>query len=165
MATRIRLKRMGRKKRPFYRIVIADARSPRDGKFIESVGYYNPLAEPIELNINEEKVIDWLNNGAIPTETVKNLFSMKGINIKFDLMKKGFPENKIKEELQKHQLLQEEKLKRKALLKDLSKKSSEVKTEEKKESKKEETKEVEEDKQEIKTEEKQDKKEDNSNKE
>lgn len=129
MATKIRLKRMGRKKRPFYRIVIADSRSPRDGRFIKSIGYYNPTQEPIELKIDEEKAIKWLKNGAIPTETVKSLFRMKGITLKFDLIKKGFPENKIREEFQKHQLLQEERKKRRALLKEIKNKTVETKEE------------------------------------
>ncbi|NVM01675.1 MAG: 30S ribosomal protein S16 [Candidatus Helarchaeota archaeon] len=129
MATKIRLKRMGRKKRPFYRIVIADSRSPRDGRFIESIGYYNPIAEPIDLKIDEEKATKWLKNGAIPTETVKSLFRMRGITLRFDLIKKGFPENKIREEYQKHQLLQDERKKRKALLKKIKKKAVETQEE------------------------------------
>jgi len=129
LATKIRLKRMGRKKRPFYRIVIADSRSPRDGRFIKSIGYYNPTQEPIELKIDEEKAIKWLKNGAIPTETVKSLFRMKGITLKFDLIKKGFPENKIREEFQKHQLLQEERKKRRALLKEIKNKTVKTKEE------------------------------------
>ena len=120
---------MGRKKRPFYRIVIADSRSPRDGRFIESIGYYNPIAEPIDLKIDEEKAIKWLKNGAIPTETVKSLFRMRGITLRFDLIKKGFPENKIREEYQKHQLLQDERKKRKALLKKIKKKAVETQEE------------------------------------
>lgn len=120
---------MGRKKRPFYRIVIADSRSPRDGRFIKSIGYYNPTQEPIDLKIDEEKAIKWLKNGAIPTETVKSLFRMKGITLKFDLIKKGFPENKIREEFQKHQLLQEERKKRSALLKEIKNKTVKTKEE------------------------------------
>lgn len=129
LATKIRLKRIGRKKRPFYRIVIADSRSPRDGRFIKSIGYYNPTQEPIDLKIDEEKAIKWLKNGAIPTETVKSLFRMKGITLKFDLIKKGFPENKIREEFQKHQLLQEERKKRRSLLKEIKNKTVETKEE------------------------------------
>ena len=70
MAVKMRLRRMGAKKAPFYRIVVADSRSPRDGKFIEEIGYYNPLTEPVEVKVNEEKVSQWLSNGAQPTETV-----------------------------------------------------------------------------------------------
>ena len=83
MAVKLRLKRMGSKQKPFYRIVAADSRSPRDGRFIETVGTYNPIKTPAELNIDEEKALKWLTNGAIPTDTVKNLFTQKGINAKF----------------------------------------------------------------------------------
>ena len=83
MAVKIRLKRMGAKKAPFYRIVVADARSPRDGKFIESIGYYDPVTTPANVKIDEEKAIAWMGNGAQPTDTVKNLFSKQGIMKKF----------------------------------------------------------------------------------
>ncbi|HHX23645.1 MAG: 30S ribosomal protein S16 [Tepidanaerobacteraceae bacterium] len=79
MAVKIRLKRMGAKKRPFYRVVVADSRMPRDGRFIEEIGYYNPLTDPIEVKINEQKATDWLNKGATPTDTVKHLFKNLGI--------------------------------------------------------------------------------------
>ena len=79
MAVKIRLRRMGAKKAPFYRIVVADSRSPRDGKFIEEIGYYNPLTNPVEVKVNEEKVSEWLSNGAQPTETVKRLLSNAGL--------------------------------------------------------------------------------------
>ena len=83
MAVKIRLKRMGSKQKPFYRVVVADSRSPRDGKVIEEVGYYNPVKEPAEIKISEELVMTWLPNGAQPTDTVKNLFTKVGINEKF----------------------------------------------------------------------------------
>lgn len=83
MAVKLRLKRMGAKKRPFYRIVAADSRSPRDGKFIELVGTYNPITEPAEIKVNEEIALKWLNNGAIPTDTVRDLLSKQGIMKKF----------------------------------------------------------------------------------
>lgn len=91
MAVKLRLKRMGAKKRPFYRVVAADSRSPRDGKFIETVGTYNPITEPAEIKIDEELALKWLNNGAIPTDTVRNLFKQQGIMQKFheSKMKKG----------------------------------------------------------------------------
>lgn len=79
MAVKIRLKRMGAKKAPFYRVIVADSRSPRDGRFIDTIGTYNPLTTPAEIKLNEESAIKWLNNGAIPTDTVKNLFSKAGI--------------------------------------------------------------------------------------
>lgn len=75
MAVKIRLRRMGAKKKPFYRVVVADSRSPRDGRCIEELGYYNPVSEPIELKIDAEKAVKWLNSGAQPTDTVKMLFS------------------------------------------------------------------------------------------
>ncbi len=79
MAVKIRLKRMGQKKAPFYRIVVADARSPRDGRFIEEIGYYNPCKEPNELSVNKEAAEKWLANGAQPTDTVKDLLKKAGI--------------------------------------------------------------------------------------
>lgn len=83
MAVRIRLKRMGANKAPFYRLVVADSRSPRDGRFIEEIGTYNPLTNPTQVNINEEKALEWLGNGAKPSDTVRNLFSKAGIMTKF----------------------------------------------------------------------------------
>lgn len=83
MAVKIRLKRMGAKKSPFYRIVVADSRSPRDGRFIETVGTYNPVSQPAEVKINEELALKWLQNGAKPSDTVRNLFSKQGIMKKF----------------------------------------------------------------------------------
>lgn len=79
MAVRIRLRRMGAKKAPFYRLVVADSRSPRDGRFIEEIGYYNPIKEPVEIKIDEEKAKKWLETGAKPSDTVKTLFKKTGI--------------------------------------------------------------------------------------
>lgn len=79
MAVKIRLKRIGAKKKPFYRIVVADSRSPRDGKFIEEIGYFNPLTEPNQLKVEEEKAKKWLQNGAQPSDTVRALFKKNGI--------------------------------------------------------------------------------------
>jgi len=83
MAVKLRLKRMGSKQKPFYRIVAADSRSPRDGRFIETVGTYNPIKVEDNLTIDEEKALYWLNNGAQPTDTVKSLFTKLGINAKY----------------------------------------------------------------------------------
>ncbi|MET3682111.1 small subunit ribosomal protein S16 [Alkalibacillus flavidus] len=83
MATKIRLKRMGSKRNPFYRVVVADSRAPRDGRIIEQIGTYNPVAETPEVSINEEKALDWMTKGAQPSDTVRNLFSDKGIMKKF----------------------------------------------------------------------------------
>lgn len=79
MSVKIRLKRMGAKKAPFYRLVVADSRSPRDGKFIEEIGYYNPITEPIEIKIDAEKAKKWLNCGAQPSDTVRSLLKKSGI--------------------------------------------------------------------------------------
>lgn len=79
MAVKIRLKRMGSNKKPFYRIVVADSRAPRDGKFIEEIGYYNPVSEPKQVKINDEKANKWLKVGAQPTDTVKKLLQGQGI--------------------------------------------------------------------------------------
>lgn len=78
---------MGAKKSPFYRIVVADSRSPRDGRFIETVGTYNPVAQPAEVKIDEELALKWLQNGAKPSDTVRNLFSKQGIMEKFHNVK------------------------------------------------------------------------------
>ena len=89
MAVKIRLKRMGAKKAPFYRIVVADSRSPRDGAFIENIGTYNPLTTPEEIKVDEELTLKWLKNGAIPTDTVRNILSKAGIMKKFHDQKQG----------------------------------------------------------------------------
>mgnify|MGYP000206317148 FL=1 len=79
MAVKIRLRRMGQKKAPFYRIIVADSRSPRDGKFIEEIGTYDPTKDPSEFKVDEEAAKKWLNNGAQPTDTVRALFKKAGI--------------------------------------------------------------------------------------
>ena len=79
MAVKIRLKRMGAKKAPFYRIVVADSRSPRDGRFIEELGYYDPTKEPSVLKVDDEKAKSWIANGAQPTDTVKALLKKNGV--------------------------------------------------------------------------------------
>ncbi len=78
MAVKIRLKRMGAKKTPFYRVVIADSRAPRDGKFIEEIGHYNPLTNPKEIKIDNEKALEWIGKGAQPTDTVRILLRKNG---------------------------------------------------------------------------------------
>ncbi|MGI8826950.1 MAG: 30S ribosomal protein S16 [Chloroflexota bacterium] len=89
MAVKMRLRRMGAKHQPSYRIVIADSRSPRDGRYIDQVGFYNPLTNPATVNMNEEKAIDWLRKGAQPTETVEIL--LKKFNIVPEVVRKGDP--------------------------------------------------------------------------
>ena len=79
MAVKIRLRRMGAKKAPFYRVVVADSRYPRDGRFIEEIGYYNPATNPAEVKIDTEKATEWLKKGAQPTDTVKSLLKKSGI--------------------------------------------------------------------------------------
>lgn len=76
---KLRLKRMGSKRKPFYRIVAADSRAPRDGRFIEIIGTYNPTTNPASVTVNEELAIKWINNGAQPTETVRNILSAEGV--------------------------------------------------------------------------------------
>jgi small subunit ribosomal protein S16 len=79
MSVKIRLARHGAKKRPFYRIVIADNESPRDGKFLENVGTYDPVADPAKVSLNQERIKHWIGQGAIPTDTVKNLLKKQGV--------------------------------------------------------------------------------------
>ncbi len=79
MAVKLRLKRMGSKQKPFYRIVAADSRSPRDGRFIETVGTYNPIVKENNVTVDEEKVAKWISNGAQPTDTVKSLLTKNGV--------------------------------------------------------------------------------------
>jgi len=79
MATKIRLKRMGAKRNPFYRVVVADSRSPRDGRFIEEIGTYNPTKDPAIIDIDAEKALKWIGTGAQPSDTVKSLFKKAGI--------------------------------------------------------------------------------------
>ncbi|RPF56019.1 30S ribosomal protein S16 [Aquisalibacillus elongatus] len=83
MSVKIRMKRMGSKRNPYYRLVVADSRSPRDGRIIEQIGTYNPLSETLEVSIDEDKALDWLSKGAKPSDTVRNLFSNEGIMKKF----------------------------------------------------------------------------------
>jgi small subunit ribosomal protein S16 len=109
---KLRLRRIGKKKQPIYKIVAADSRTARNGKFIDSVGQYNPLVNPIGLTINESKLFMWLKRGAVPTDTVRSLLQRQGLWLKWGLMKKGSDEATIATELEKWQLLQAEKLQR-----------------------------------------------------
>lgn len=84
LGVRIRLRRMGKKKHPFYRVVVADIRSPRDGRFIEIIGTYDPNTDPANIDIKEDKALDWLKKGATPSDTVRSLLSKSGIMKKFD---------------------------------------------------------------------------------
>ena len=102
MAVRIRLQRHGRKKRPFYRLVAADARAQRDGVFLERLGHYNPLTDPADVFIDEEKALKWLRRGAQPSDTAKRLLSQSGILMKFEYEKLGkpMPETEIADEVE-----------------------------------------------------------------
>ncbi len=101
MAVRLRLRRVGRKKSPIYKVVAADKRSPRDGRFIESVGQYEPLRKENTVEFNEERVMYWLKNGAQPSATVQNLLRSQGLWLKWSLLKKGADESTITEQLEK----------------------------------------------------------------
>jgi len=109
---KIRLRRMGRKKLPIYKIVAADARSPRDGRVIESLGTYDPNNKPSKIEFKEGRVLYWLKSGAQPTVTVRNLLTRKGLLLRLHLMKKGADDEKITQELSKWSATQENKLKR-----------------------------------------------------
>lgn len=98
MAVKIRLRRMGAKKNPFYRIIVADSRSPRNGRFIEEIGYYDPLTEPKTVRIDNEKALIWLNNGAKPTDTVDRLFKQNGVYSSAEEDKKEIANEEINKE-------------------------------------------------------------------
>ncbi|OGU37595.1 MAG: 30S ribosomal protein S16 [Ignavibacteria bacterium GWB2_35_6b] len=136
MAVKLRLRRMGKKKQPVYKVVAADVRSPRDGKFIEAIGLYNPKANPAVMDIQEDRALYWLGVGAQPTETVKNILSKKGILLKKDLQKLGKSEEEINAKIDEWVKLQEaKKASKQSKKKDLSAaaevKKPEVKAEEK----------------------------------
>jgi len=95
LAVKLRLRRMGKKRQPIYKVVAADARSPRDGKIIEALGIYNPKTDPATIELNEDRALYWLGCGAQPTETVRNLLSKKGILLKKELLKEGLSEEAI----------------------------------------------------------------------
>ena len=83
MSVKIRMRRMGSKRKPFYRIVVADSRMPRDGRFIEEVGYYNPLTNSDEVKLEEDKIFEWLEKGAQPSDTVRSLLSKAGLMTRY----------------------------------------------------------------------------------
>jgi len=107
LAVKLRLRRMGKKKQPIYKMVAADSRSPRNGKFLEAVGFYNPLTNPHTLELNEDRVMYWLSVGALPTHTVKSLLRQKGITLKKELLSKGLDEEKVKSEMENWQKVKE----------------------------------------------------------
>ena len=122
MAVKLRLRRMGKKKQPIYKVVAADSRSPRDGKFIEAIGLYNPKTNPATVDIKEERALYWLGVGAQPTDTVKNLLSNLGIILKRELKKNGLSEEQIAVKLDDWK-----KIKEANLASSLKKKSEKVK--------------------------------------
>lgn len=95
MAVKIRLKRMGSKKRPFYRIVATDSRNPRDGRFIETLGYYNPIVNPPDINVKEDLVFKWMKRGAIPSENTESLLRRTGTMKKWHLLQQGVSEAEL----------------------------------------------------------------------
>lgn len=98
---RIRLRRIGLKAQPSYRLVVADKESPRDGRFLEIVGFYNPRTEPATLDIKEDRIYEWMSKGALPTESVAQLFRTAGTDTRFERFKKGEPLETLLEEVQK----------------------------------------------------------------
>jgi len=112
LAVHLRFRRIGRKKVPIYKLVAADSRAARNGRFIEALGVYKPLIQPMEFEVKEPRLFYWLERGALPSDTVRTLLSRKGIWLRWSLMKKGASEATITTELQKWQSLQEAKLAR-----------------------------------------------------
>jgi small subunit ribosomal protein S16 len=130
LAVKLRLRRMGKKKQPIYKVVAADARSPRDGKFLEAVGVYNPLTNPHTVDLKEDRINYWLDHGAQPTDTVKSLLSQKGINLKRDLANRKFSEDKAETILKDWQNLKEASAQKKTVKKKNKANTEEAKTEE-----------------------------------
>ncbi len=114
MAVRLRLRKTGRKNQPAYKVVAADSRFPRDGRFLETVGTYNPLKNPAEIRFDEQKAFKWLKRGALPTDTVRSLLRKTGLWYKWYLMKKGLDESAVAQKLAEWQANQEGKLAREA---------------------------------------------------
>ncbi|MCL5020399.1 MAG: 30S ribosomal protein S16 [Bacteroidetes bacterium] len=114
MAVKLRLRKTGRKNQPSYKVVAADSRFPRDGRFLEIVGTYNPLRTPADIKFNEEKAFKWLKRGALPTDTVRSLLRRSGLWYKWYLMKKGLDESAMQQKLAEWQAAQEGKLAREA---------------------------------------------------
>ena len=110
MSVKLRLQRMGKKKQPIYKIVAVDSRVKRDGRFIDAVGLYNPSTNPMTITLREDRVFHWLERGAQPTDTVKNLLSRKGVWLKWGLKKKKADEATIAAEFEKWQMMQSAKL-------------------------------------------------------
>lgn len=103
MSVKLRLSRIGKKKQPYYRIVAIDSKSSRDGSYLDKIGHYNPVTQPASLTIDRSKALQWLNNGAIPSDTVNSLFRRQGILHEWDLRKRGVSEEQVTEEMGKWQ--------------------------------------------------------------
>ena len=114
MAVKIRLKRMGKKKQPFYRIVVADSRAPRDGRSIEKIGHYNPIPDPAELVIDEERLFYWMDEGAQPSDTVFSLLRGRGLTLKYELKSRNADEATISKEMQKWEFARDDRGKKQA---------------------------------------------------
>jgi len=112
VAVRLRLRRVGKKKMPMYHIVVADSRQSRDGKFLEVVGHYKPLQDPMVITTREERVLYWLKSGALPTDTVRSLMQRTGLWLKWSMVKRGLDQATIATEMEKWQMLQAEKRQR-----------------------------------------------------
>jgi small subunit ribosomal protein S16 len=120
---------MGKKKQPIYKVVAADARSPRDGKFLEAVGIYNPLTNPHTIDLKEDRINYWLDNGAQPTDTVKSLFNQTGINLKRDIAKRKLPTEKAEALLKNWQAMKEASSQKKSVKKKKKADTQEAKVE------------------------------------
>ena len=104
MATKIRLKRIGRRNRPFYRLIVIDSRKKRDGAAIEQVGWYNPIADENSYDIKGDRVLHWLGEGAIPSDAVKKIMRQEGLSLRWHLMQQGVDEKEIEKEMKKWEL-------------------------------------------------------------
>lgn len=111
---KLRLRRIGKKKHPIYKIVAADSRAARTGKYIEAIGSYNPMTNPAAIEVQEDRLYYWLKSGAQPSDTVRSLLQRKGLWLKWDLMKKGADEATIAAQLEKWQMLQADKTRHEA---------------------------------------------------
>jgi small subunit ribosomal protein S16 len=128
LSVKLRLTRMGRRKRPFYRIVAADSRAPRDGKYLEKIGTYNPLTKPAEVQIDKEAALKWLLRGASPSETVRNLLSDHGVMFELDLRRRGLSAEQIELEHKKQEAVMAEVTKKQEAVAAMKKREEEKKT-------------------------------------
>ena len=124
MAVKLRLRRMGKKRQPIYKVVAADSRSPRDGKFLEAIGLYNPKANPLVVDIKEDRALYWLSVGAQPTDTVRSLLRSKGITLKQELLKRGTQPEEVATAMENWKKLKEASSERKAAKKEKKKETS-----------------------------------------